>query len=113
MRLSLPILLLFALCVPTALALEPCRQVHGRARLYTADGQLRIWQIGSHHEFEPADKASWGKLQNIMLPHGVSGTQYDLYADFTLCPTKPFKGGSVQPAIVKGIQHKRLVSWPK
>jgi len=106
------IVLAFAFCIPTAFALEPCQQIHGRARIYTADGQLRIWHIGTHHEFEPIDTTSWDKLSKILLPDGLSGTAYDLYADFTVCPTAPFKEGQVQPVIVKNIRHMHVVKVP-
>jgi hypothetical protein len=104
--------LVCALCVPSVFAVEPCRVIHGRARIYTGDGNLRIWHIGTDHEFEPADGADWDRFTKILLPHGLSGTQYDLYADFTICPTEPFKAGSVQRVIVKAIKHPRVVPVP-
>lgn len=113
MRIALSLLIFLACSVPKASVMEPCVQIHGRARLYTADGQLRIWHIGTHHEFEPLDKASWYKLLVILLPKGVSGTQYDLFADFTHCPTQPFKQGWVRPAEVRVTLHEHVIPWPK
>ena len=94
---------------PAAFAQEPCQDIHGRARLYIADGKLRIWQIGTKHEFEPADKTSWDKVARYLDNGGSPANQPSLYADFTLCPTQPYKAGSVQRATVKDIQHARVV----
>ena len=33
----------------------------------------------------------------------------DLYADFVICPTQPFRAGSVQKAKVKSATHRRYV----
>jgi hypothetical protein len=36
-----------------------------------------------------------------------------LFADFTICPTEPYKQGAAQPAIVKKVVHIRVVpEWP-
>jgi hypothetical protein len=35
--------------------------IHGRANYYGGDGQLRIWRIGTHHEYQP-DESSWGTV---------------------------------------------------
>jgi hypothetical protein len=42
-------------------AAESCLTVHGRAHLSGGDGQLRIWHIGTHHEYEP-DESSWAMV---------------------------------------------------
>jgi len=95
--------LLFSVCAQSA---EPCQEIHGRATLYTGDGQLMIWNIGTHHEFWILDDASWDKIFKY-IPNGGGK---DLFADFTVCPTKPFKKGAAQPAVVQSIRNPRLVT---
>ncbi len=91
--------------------------IHGRAHLYGGDGQLRIWHIGTHHEYEP-DETSWRTVEK-WLDAGVKDSDkanyawpasaVDLFADFLICPTEPFKNGSVQRAKVKSASHRRYV----
>jgi hypothetical protein len=99
-------------------AAESCITIHGRAHFYVGDGQLRIWQIGTHHEFEPQDPASRGRVIG-WLEEGVKsseGKNYAapasmvyLFADFEVCPTEPFKQGAVQSAKVLSASHRRYV----
>src|ERR1035441_6263118 len=108
---------LILISIPPALrASEPCRFVHGRAHSYGGDGQLRIWEIGTHHEFEP-DDSSW---QDVIswLEAGISEREskfvspisaVNLYADFLICPTEPFKKGSVQIAKVESANHRHYI----
>jgi hypothetical protein len=101
--------------VAPASATEPCKLIHGRAHLYGGDGQLRIWEIGTHHDYEP-DSSSWSRVENWLLA-GVPKNQgarwaspasmVNLFADFVVCPTKPLKKGAVQPAIIKSATHRR------
>jgi len=36
-----------------------------------------------------------------------------LFADFTVCPTEPFRKGAAQPVIVKKVEHPYVVpDWP-
>jgi hypothetical protein len=116
MQMRTPALLLLSLVVALPmLAAEPCMTIHGRAHYYGGDGQLRIWHIGTHHEYEP-DQSSWGRVIG-WLEAGVrssdkskyaspASTVY-LYGDFEICPTEPFKKGSVQQAKVKSVSHRR------
>jgi len=98
-------------------AAEDCVTIHGRAHLYCGDGQLRIWHIGTHHEFEP-DETSWERVV-AWLEAGVkesdkkqsacpAGDVY-LFADFEVCPTEPLKQGAVQRAVIKSASHRRYV----
>jgi hypothetical protein len=54
--------LVFALFISAVIcglhAEESCLAIHGRLHYYGGDGQLRIWQIGTHHEFTP-DESTW------------------------------------------------------
>ena len=109
------------LCVLFALnnrvqAAESCETIHGRARLYCGDGQLRIWQIGTHHEYTPDESSGLrvrGWLEAGAKPHEGLACQVnvDLFADFLVCPTEPFKKGSVQKANVKAADHRHYVLW--
>ena len=114
-----------SICFLAAMALqlhaaEKCLTIHGRAHYYCGDGNLRIWHIGTHHEYEP-DHSSWDRVvhwleagttpaekENIACPVGA----IDLYADFLICPTEPLKKGAVQHAVVKSATHRRYVHWP-
>jgi hypothetical protein len=89
---------------------EPCREIHGRAILYTGDGQLSIWHIGTHHIFMILDDESYSLLAQYMpieaLPEAGSKA---LFADFTICPTEKYVRGAAQPAVVKNIKHPHVV----
>jgi hypothetical protein len=105
MRYILPTLLALLLMPISLIAGEPCQEIHGRARLYTGDGQLMIWHIGTHHEFWILDDKSW----DLIFKYIPNGGGKDLYADFTVCPTRPFRNGAAQPSTVKSIRHPKLV----
>lgn len=112
----------FALLIACAsYAAEPCQMFHGRARFYSADGQFRIWHIGTHHEFMPSryvDQDEWGHgwdrvldLLNKGNPHPSSPSDQQLFADFTVCPIEPFHQGAAQSATVKSIRRAHIVPW--
>jgi hypothetical protein len=93
-----------------------CQTIHGRAHLYTGDGQLRIWHIGTHHDFEP-DASSWERVQG-WLEEGATQDQKQqdpasyagdvfLYGDFVICPIAPYRKGTVQSALVRSVTHRR------
>ena len=96
-------------------ATEPCKVIRGRAHHYGGDGRLRIWEIGTHHEYEP-DDSSWDTVVN-WLDAGITDTDRAkyvsapsmvyLFADFLVCPTEPFRKGSVQKAEIKSATHRR------
>ena len=111
--------LVLALFIPIPMhAADACMTIRGRAHLYGGDGQLRIWHIGTHHEYEP-DDSSWQRVIG-WLEAGVKDSdksQYAspasmvyLFADFEICPTEPFKKGAVQPAKVMSAHNRRYVS---
>jgi hypothetical protein len=91
--------------------------IHGRAHLYGGDGQLRIWHVGTHHDYEP-DDSSRSRVED-WLEAGVKRPEKSQYAspaslvysfaDFLICPTEPFKKGSVQKAKVVSAEHRRYV----
>ena len=101
----------------TLQAADSCFTIHGRAHLYGGDGQLRIWHVGTHHEYEP-DTSSWARVEN-WLEAGVSASEKSaraspaswvyLFADFLICPTEPFKMGSVQKAKVISAHRRHYV----
>lgn len=103
--------------VASVYAGEQCMVVHGRARLYSGDLQLRIWSIGTHHEYAPVD-SSWDRVIQWLAAgvpdseksrYTIPASAVDLYADFLICPTEPFVEGSVQQAEVKIASHRRYV----
>jgi hypothetical protein len=113
---SLFFLVIFFAAVPMCAA-DSCLTIHGRAHYYGGDGQLRIWHIGTHHDFEP-DASSWDAVVG-WLDAGVKeadkpnfadpATAVDLFGDFLLCPTELFKKGSVQRAKIIRVTHRRYV----
>lgn len=116
------IALLVCILAATALqgAAEKCEVIHGRAHYYCGDGNLRIWQIGTHHEFEP-DSSSWERVTHWLdtatteaekKKYACPVGQVYLYADFLICPTEPFRKGAVQHAVVKSATHRRYVHLP-
>ncbi len=87
---------------------EPCREVHGRAISYSGDGFLEIWHVGTHHTFFVVDEKSTDLILSHL--HYPESDHKALFADFTVCPTEPYKEGFSQPVIVKQIRNPRLVS---
>ncbi|WP_263356429.1 hypothetical protein [Acidicapsa ligni] len=116
MRLSVAILLLLLSAMPSHAA-DACFTIHGRAISYCGDGQLRIWHIGTHHEFQP-DDSSWATVEK-WLEAGIREPEksqmacpagsISLVADFVICPTEPFKKGSVQTAKIVSAQNRHYV----
>ena len=103
-------------------AAQPCQTFHGRFRLYSADGQLRIWHIGTHHEFMPPDGedqdygiGGWDRVMDILNHNNPNPNSppddVQLFADFTVCPTEPLHPGAAQRATVKSIHHPHVVPW--
>lgn len=96
---------------------DSCRTIHGRAHFYGGDGQLRIWEIGTHHEYRP-DQASDSVVLG-WLEAGVNKSERPDYAspasavymfgDFVICPVEPYKKGAVQTVAVKSVEHRRYV----
>ena len=105
---------------PAPSQVPACKTIRGRAHLFIADGQLRILQLGTRHEFEP-DASSAQRVQG-WLQEGVHGPAKPdgpppiaavyLFGDFVVCPTKPFQAGAVQPAVVKSVSHRRYELKP-
>jgi hypothetical protein len=98
-------------------AQQGCSTIHGRLHYYGGDGQLRIWHIGTHHDFTP-DESSWDKVVE-WLRAGVRPSDkqdyadpaiaVDLFGDFQICPTEPFRKGAVQQAKVISVTHRHYV----
>lgn len=112
------ILLLVLITVhPCAWPAEPCKTIHGRLHYYGGDGQLRIWHIGTRHDFTP-DDSSWNMLHD-WLTEGVKpserkdyadpATAVDLFGDFNICPIEPFHEGAVQHARIISVANRRYV----
>ena len=97
---------------------QSCMTIHGRAHYYAGDGQLRIWHIGTHHEFDP-DRTTWPMVMK-WIEAGVKPSdrkrwaalesKLDLYADFRVCPTELYRKGSVQEAKILSATHRRYVT---
>jgi hypothetical protein len=117
MRIAQTLATLLILTTPLAFAAEPCQSFHGRALFYSADGQFRIWHIGTHHEFEPPDmpgsnpdyEPSWNRLMTVLLAGSQNPDDHAVYGDFVVCPTQPYHHGAVQPAVIRSMSHLRVV----
>ena len=102
---------------PACFAAQPCQTFYGRITFYSGDGQLRLWHIGTHHEFEPdywgPDKgASWDRAVKLLKAGNEAAYAASLnvlYADFVVCLTKPLRKGWVQPAIIRSMTHVHVV----
>ncbi|MFZ0393246.1 MAG: hypothetical protein WCF17_00530 [Terracidiphilus sp.] len=116
MRTLLVITAIFSVAISLSAA-EPCVTFHGRAHYYGGDGQLRIWRIGTHHEFEP-DSSTWSQVIS-WLEAGVPPVErknyaspasaVNLFADFEVCPTEPLRKGAVQEAKIMSATHRHYV----
>lgn len=104
----------------SANAAGACFTIHGRAHLYGGDGQLRIWHIGTHHEFEP-DESTWAQVESWLESgvkeadrkrYAIPASMLNLFADFSVCPVEPFKAGSVQKARIVSAIHRHYVPVP-
>ena len=104
--------------VISARASEPCSVIHGRLHYYGGDGNLRLWHIGTHHEFEPADQDSWNRAfgwltQGIWKDDSKNYASPEsnlmLYGDFTVCPAEPLHKGAVQAAWILKVTNKHYV----
>jgi hypothetical protein len=112
---------LFLLPFITALpsqAADACITIDGRAHLYGGDGQVRVWHVGTHHEYQPDDSSratvqGWLEAgvkdpENIHTAASPAST-ISMFADFLICPTEPFKKGSVQTAKIVSAQNRHYL----
>ena len=96
---------------------DACFTIHGRAHLYGADVQLRIWHVGTHHDYEPDDSSRARVEQWLMAgvkepeksQYASSASSVYLFADFVICPVEPFKKGSAHKAKVVSAEHRHYV----
>jgi hypothetical protein len=114
------IIVLFLVIFGTSYAVradEGCMTLHGRANFYGGAAQLRIWQIGTHHEYEH-DESSFDTVMDWLIAgvkpserknYAIPASAVFLFADFVVCPTEPFKKGAVQEAKVKSAIHRHYV----
>lgn len=105
---TLALLLTAVAFVSSAAPAQNCFKIRGRAVLYRGDWFFEIWHVGSHHLFFPANKQS-ADLMCQYFDCKSADRQPALFADFTVCPTKPYKRGAAQPVIVKRVEHQRVV----
>ncbi|MDR3792011.1 MAG: DUF3828 domain-containing protein [Terracidiphilus sp.] len=105
------LLLLIAAAAPIG-AEEKCVQIRGRAVQYRGNAFFEIWHVGTNHRYFIVD----GHSQDLVCKYfdcESPDRQPALFADFTLCPTEPFKQDAAQPATVKNVAHPRVVAtWP-
>jgi hypothetical protein len=106
------LLLLLTTALAPLGAEEKCVQIRGRAISWRGNAFFSIWHVGTNHRYFVVDEASQDLVCKYFDCESPS-RQPALFADFTLCPTEPFKQEAAQPAIVKGVAHPRVVAiWP-
>jgi hypothetical protein len=102
---------LLAAFVP-AVQSQKCFDIHGRAVEYRGDGFFAIWHVGTHHSFYLYDNKS-ADLVCQYFDCESGDRQPALFADFTLCPFERHTAGAAQGAVVKAVEHPRVVTdWP-
>lgn len=117
MRIPRTLAALLIVASSSAFAAESYQSFHGRALYYSADGQFRIWHIGTHHEFEPPEmhgpnpdyEPSWNRLMKILLADSQNPDDHALFADFVVCPLEPFRKGAAQRAIIQSVRRPHVV----
>jgi hypothetical protein len=112
MRISFLLALITLIANPArCFGAEPCREIHGRAILYSGDSFLEIWHIGTHHTFYVVDDSSTDLILRY-VPASVGDSKPALFANFTLCPTPPYRRGASQATLVKRIRNPRVATMP-
>jgi len=82
------VFLLGGTVLPPCARAQACFSVRGRAVWWRGDGYFEIWHVGTHHSFFVTDKASTDLVCRYFdCENGER--QPALFADFTVCPTKP------------------------
>jgi hypothetical protein len=97
-----------------------CTTIHGRLRFGSGTPALRLWHIGTTHEFgifsgPDAEMYDPGDNEHPQLP-GRLGTilgarksdEPTIYADFDVCPLEPFIPGHMQAACIASATHITL-----
>jgi len=111
MRIAIVLGLILFATPASSQSAEPCREIRGRAILYSGDSFLEIWHIGTHHTFYVVDDSSTDLIMRYVRP-SVGDSRQALFADFTLCPTAPYKRGASQATLVSRIRNPRVVTMP-
>jgi hypothetical protein len=89
-----------------------CFPVHARYRIYTGDGQVALWPVGTHRLLgvvsgdEPMIKVLSGGNQDNM-PEAAN--EYDVFGDFVVCPLDKEVPGSERAVCVKKAENLRRV----
>jgi hypothetical protein len=100
---------------------DRCFQAHGRLIYGNGTPAMRLWQIGTHHEFGIYSSLQGyrcdqnGKCldnESPNLPPGVEKFVYvpvpygpPVFADFEVCPLEPHIPGHMQAACIKSATH--------
>ena len=113
MRPSVFVLIVLLIFAPFMRA-EDCFKIHGRAVWWRGDAYFSIWHVGTNHSyFLMKDDIASINLICKYFDCDNGAVQPALFADFTVCPTEPFRKGAAQPVIVKKVEHPYVVpDWP-
>jgi hypothetical protein len=82
-----------------------CHEVRGRAAYYNGGSWFRIWAVGTHHVYGIEDSVVGERFEPL-----IKDFDHFVYADFVLCPTTPFKVGSMQGATIESFRHVRVTT---
>ena len=108
-RAALLIALVFSLLSFTSNAQDsrprsfPCFTAHGRYAIYSGDGQVELWIIGTHRLLRPVkgDETLQEKLRGVE-------NEKALYGDFTICPLEKDTAGAMRNVAIKGWTNLRF-----
>ena len=104
------------ICKTPALA-HSCFSLHGRLRYGNGTPALRLWQIGTTHNFGILSGLNAEKLNPLdndhpRLPENIDRLYIDqnpfqvtIYADFEVCPLEPHIPGHMQAACIESATH--------
>jgi len=86
-----------------------CFTFHGRYRVYTGDGNVALWRIGTHRLLGVV--ATDPTIDDALTEALGDPDQFDLFGDFTVCPLAADIKGAERPVCVKAM--RRLKRFPK
>jgi len=95
-----------------ASAYAACFHVHGRYTVYTGDGQIVLWPVGTHRLFsvvfgdDRVDKVLSGGSDNN-FPQAAN--EYEVYGDFEVCPLQKGLPGLRRDVCIKKAENLRRV----
>ena len=86
-----------------------CRVIHGRLMFYNGTPSFRIWVVGTHRLLGVQEIKYNDNPERPLMPESIwkktGGDEYELYADFDVCPLTTQRPGWMQMVCVESAQH--------